>query len=103
MQTKVSIGLEKITGENILKIFQIFCEVYGIEKSERDEMFMKEQAINHLNSKFGLDYRPFMGAKFFGVGRITFSEFHGYNDVLEYDLYEKEQEFQRRVTEEFRE
>lgn len=101
MPARINKGLEDISMEDVLRVFRIFCEVYGIKVSKQDVRFMQEQAIDHLSSRWGLDYRPFMGAKFFGQAYSGFSEFHGYDDTREYDTEEKSQEFQRRLSEEF--
>ncbi len=100
MPAIINKGLEDITEGDMLKIFRIFCDVYRIEISKNDVRFMQEQSISHFRSRGGLDYRPFMGAKFFGSGFTDFSEFHGYNDTQEYESEEKAREFQRRLDEE---
>ena len=80
MSAKIPLPPSEITPDNLVEIYELFCEAYEIKKSKRDSSFMKIQGLNRLRSVFALDYRPHIGGKFFGRGNRNATQFHGYSE-----------------------
>ncbi len=74
----INIPVKNLSVDQLVDIFYLFCKAYNIESDERDESFFRNLEIEAVNSGSTIDYRPFMGAKFFVVGHDKYTEFWGY-------------------------
>ena len=83
MGAEVPIKAEEMTGEQLVEVFKLFCQAYKITYS--DDFHGAVLSLSGLESLHNgrLDYRPYMGAKFFGSGRENGTYFHGYSDALD--------------------
>ena len=93
MSVEIKVKPENLTGSQLVDIFNLFCKAFEIEPSERDRRFLEGQGLDCLNSQFGLDYRPYMGAKFFGHVRGDNIQFHGYSDPKYSRQQQKDEKF----------
>jgi len=105
MPVKFILDPERFGGKELAQIYRLFCEAYEIEILDDDDFsvfggdIIGTLGMEHLReSSFGLDWRPYMGAKFFGRMRGNHFEFHGYTED-ESRSEEHDAEFQKRVRE----
>jgi len=78
MTLSIPVPAKILSVDQLVEIFHLFCKAYDIEPDERDGAYFSGQGIRLVNSGSTLDYRPFMGAKFFAVGNDDNTEFWGY-------------------------
>jgi hypothetical protein len=78
MMVSVNLSVRLIDADKLTQIYDCFCRAYSFKCMDIDEIYLKQQGIVILNSGSTLDYRPFMGAKFFAVGDDEHVEFWGY-------------------------
>ncbi|MBI2583459.1 MAG: hypothetical protein HYW25_02225 [Candidatus Aenigmarchaeota archaeon] len=104
MPVRISIRPEKLAAKVLVDIFKMFCEAYGIEYRERyDGRFLRNLGIKTLRRRERLDYRPCLGAKFFGDEiREDGITFHGYSDPEDPKWQERDGLFRERVESYFR-
>jgi len=93
---------QSITEEDLVQMFRCFCEAFGIEVAGRDEKFMREQGLSCLNEPVGIDYRPYMGAKFFGKRTGNYFCFHGYSEPDDPEQEIKDKRFEELALESLR-
>lgn len=78
MSLTIPIPAKKLTIEQLMQVYSKFCEAYNFELNEYDENYLRNQGIKRLQLGSNIDYRPFMGAKFFVIGNDVHTEFSGY-------------------------
>jgi hypothetical protein len=93
----------EIKPNNLVEIYRLFCQAYDVDMSQRDESFMRDEGVEHLRSIFGLDYRPYMGGKFFGQKIGNSTQFHGYSEPQDPKQDMKTSKFEKLVIESFSE
>ena len=102
MGVEVLIKPEEISGNDLVQVFKLFCKSFGIESNERDEEFLRTQGLEALRKGIcGLDYRPYMGAKFFGERGLKSIRFHGYSAPHDSNWESKDKNFQIEVEQYF--
>ena len=94
MTVKIDVGRE-LTSKEIFGIYKLFCEAYSINVKDYDIDILGSKSDDMIES--GIDWRPFMGAKFFGEKRDTRYEFHGYTDFPQEELEVNEERFKSLV------
>ncbi len=83
----VEFTLEReLTNPELFKIYELFCQAYEITPDAIDKDILNARGMETVRESGGMDWRPFMGAKFFGTehqadGKASY-RFHGYNDHL---------------------
>jgi hypothetical protein len=92
-------SLESITNENIVEIFRLFCKAFEIKSHKDDEKFLRRESLDLIKDHGGIDYRPYMGAKFFGQKFGNTLQFHGYSDPEDPNYELKDKKFQELVKE----
>ena|SRR3989344_5112505 len=92
MSLKLLIAPDGISVDELIKIYTLFCEAYKIEVDERDEQFLRTRGIKDLH-KGHLDYRPSVGAKFFGQRIGNTIQFHGYSYPDDPEWKAKDEQF----------
>ena len=81
MRAEIPIKPDEITSEQLLGVFRLFCQAYEINFDDYHRA-LGSAGIEQLKSGH-LDYRPYMGAKFFGDRSTGGTSFHGYSDVID--------------------
>ena len=57
----------KLREDDLINILKLFCESHEISWTDYDEKFLKREGLNRLKyDAFGLNYKIFYGAEFFG-------------------------------------
>jgi len=82
MGAEVPIKPEEITEEQLVEVFRLYCQAYGVTFGDYHKEMLCAQALPQLKEGH-LDYRPYMGAKFFGSRSKNGTYFHGYSDALD--------------------
>jgi len=102
MPVELPIQANALSGNDLVEIFRLFCKAYNIESTKRDEEFLNKYGIKSLVSEpGGLDYRPYMGAKFFGFRVGDAVKFHGYVLLDDTDWQAKDVQFGKLVLQHF--
>jgi len=101
MQLELGISAEEMDGETLLQIYQMFCRAFNIKVDKMAEAYFRERGIKDLIGNFGIDYRPYMGAKFFGTRGGNSVIFHGYRAPKDKRKEKREKEFRRLAQEYF--
>ena len=94
MTVKIDLGRE-LTSKEIFGVYELFCEAYSINVKDYDIDILGSKSDEMIES--GIDWRPFMGAKFFGEKLDTRYEFHGYTDYPPEELEVNEERFESLV------
>jgi hypothetical protein len=97
MAIRIPIPAKNLTVEQLAEIYYRFCKAYKFEADANDEVFLRDRGIKTVNSGSILDYRPFMGAKFFAAGNDRYIKFWGYTS--DKPQSEEEKRFERMVVE----
>ena len=104
MRVELRLKAEDLRPDELFEIYKIFCESYGIEANQHDERnFRRGARVKYVRDSFGLDYRPYMGAKFFGHRRGNGIEFWGYSDPHDPLWENKDEKFKDSLTKWFNE
>lgn len=102
MPVELPLHPNQIGVEDLVGIYKCFCQAFEIEVTPRDERFMRREGLDRLRSQFGLDYRPYMGAKFFGNKRGNLTVFHGYRSPEDSEEQARDRQFQELVLQYFK-
>jgi len=65
MRLEVLIEPNKLKKNQLVDIYKLFCQAYEFEPSEIDEPQLRAYGVDRIRDSWGLDFRPWMGAKFF--------------------------------------
>jgi hypothetical protein len=95
MPISVPIPAKDVTVDQLVEIFNRFCKAYDFIPNEMDDIYIRYRGHPILVKGGTIDYRPFMGAKFFATGDDKHTEFWGYTS--ERPQKRKEYEFERLV------
>lgn len=103
MAVRIPIESERITNENLLGVYRIFCEVYEIEPNRHDESRLIKHGVEELSESMGIHIRLSLYTKFFAqkVGKET--EFKGSFRIEDPEQKERDEEFGERVNKYFQE
>ena len=102
MSVEINLDNLNLSANHIIRIYKMFCVAYKIEFREDDKKFFEHNGLEYLNSFGGLDYRPYMGGKFFGQKFGNVVRFHGYSSPEDPKYEKKDKDFQKLVEEYFR-
>ena len=89
----VPIPAKDLSVDQLIDIFHLFCKAYHIDIEQRgdiDEMYFRYTGIQAIKSGSWIDYRPFMGGKFFANGYREYIQFSGYTSDSPQDKESKE-------------
>ncbi|MCX6818863.1 MAG: hypothetical protein NT129_02585 [Candidatus Aenigmarchaeota archaeon] len=100
MSVELSVKPDRISVEDLIEIYGLFCKAYEINIDKSDERFFRSLGIQALHGGH-LDYRPFMGAKFFGQWLGNSTQFHGYTNYGGYDQKVNDNKFRELVIQRF--
>ncbi len=92
----VNIPRKEFSIEDLVAIYEIFAMEFEVHVRKQDIDFFQGEGLQRLEDSWGIDYRPFMGAKFFGQKFGDHFQFHGYNDLVG-NWEERDKEFQEEV------
>ncbi|MFA4820295.1 MAG: hypothetical protein WC613_05055 [Candidatus Aenigmatarchaeota archaeon] len=96
MPVELPLHPNQVSVEDLVEIYRAFCTSFDIRVTPRDERFMRTRGIEDLHDGH-LDYRPYMGAKFFGQKFGKSTQFHGYSFPEDTDWQGKDKRFQELV------
>ncbi|MBU2612271.1 MAG: hypothetical protein KKB62_00940 [Nanoarchaeota archaeon] len=91
----VKVPPEELTKEQLVNIYNLYREAYGVKYNYRDEIYLRGEGIELINNHEHLGYRPFMGAKFFAQPMKDKIDFWGY--TIDYDQDEEASKFEKLV------
>ncbi len=101
MSVKIKISCEDITKEQLFNIYNLYREAYKIKEKDEDKHYFFNEGIKLLNAGQAVDYRPFMGAKFFAQPfSYGVTEFWGY--TRDYSQPKEESNFEKLLKDSFK-
>ncbi|MEK6907031.1 MAG: hypothetical protein AABW45_00745 [Nanoarchaeota archaeon] len=100
MPIELKIKSEDLSNDDMVNVFRLFCKAFEIKSNKINDEFFKTRALEVMK-KFGLDYRPYMGAKFFGKEYTNSIIFHGYSQQQDPNYNLKDKKFQDLVKDYF--
>ena len=80
MAVSVNIRADAITVDTLVDVYHLFCDAFEMERNDHQDALLGSQ-YSHLVTFTGIDFRPYMGAKFFAKGfGDGQTEFYGYSE-----------------------
>lgn len=64
MVLETRVRFEGMTTDDIVAVYRIFCQAYGITSTNRDEEILRLHGIEPLTTGGFIDFRPYDGAQF---------------------------------------
>ena len=99
LETRVK--FEGMTTEDIIEVYRIFCNAYGITSTKKDEEILGLHGIEPLETGGFLDFRPYDGAQFLCTRDGDEVHFIGHCRRHDYKGKEKNWDLQERIKDYF--
>lgn len=106
MPVEIDINPRDLTGNQLEQIYRLFCQAFEIEPTQRHLSEMKDEGeyslLQELRNGRGIDFRPYMGAKFFASDFSDSVQFHGYSQPEDNSWNQKDKRFTELVLEHYK-
>lgn len=101
LETRVK--LDGLTSDDLIEVYRIFCDAYGITSTNRDEETLRLRGIEPLKNTDGvIDYRPYDGAQFLCTRKGDDVHFVGTCRRCDWRGKEKNLDLQERIRDYFK-
>ncbi len=100
LETRVK--FEGMTAEDIIAVYRIFCEAYGITSTKKDEEILRLHGVEPLETGGFLDFRPYDGAQFLCTRHGDEVHFIGHCRRQDYNERNKNLTLQEKIRDHFK-